>query len=92
MAGTQPRTSSRSLFTQLEILPVPCQHILSLMHPIINNHENLKQIHLCTISTQEIKKKSLQTKCQPVLFSKKYILFWYQNFQQFTRQCDNRQE
>ena len=39
MAGAQPRTSCRSLFKQLEILPVPFQYILSLMNFIINNLE-----------------------------------------------------
>jgi hypothetical protein len=38
MAGAQMRTSCRSLFKQLEILPVPCQYILSLMN-FINNQE-----------------------------------------------------
>jgi hypothetical protein len=56
MAGTQPRNSCRSPFKQLEILPVPCQHILLLMDSIINNHENLNRILLCTISTQGMKK------------------------------------
>ena len=32
----------RSLFKQLEILPVPCQYILSLMNFIINNQEFLQ--------------------------------------------------
>jgi len=30
MAGAQPRTSWRSLFKRLEILPIPCQYILSI--------------------------------------------------------------
>jgi len=42
MAGAQLRTSCRSLFKQLEILPVPCQYILSLMNFIINNQENFQ--------------------------------------------------
>ena len=37
MAGTQPRTSCRSLFKQLEILPVLNRYILSLMNFIVNN-------------------------------------------------------
>jgi hypothetical protein len=37
MAVAQSRTSCRSLFKQLEILPVPCQYILSLLNFIINN-------------------------------------------------------
>ena len=39
MAGAQPRTSCRSLFKQLEILPVPYHNTLSLINLIINNHE-----------------------------------------------------
>jgi len=39
MAGAQPRTSCRCLFKQLDILPVPCQYILSLMNFIINKQE-----------------------------------------------------
>jgi len=42
MAGAQPRTLCRSLFKQLEILPVPYQCILSLMSFIISNHEILQ--------------------------------------------------
>jgi len=42
MVGAQPRTSCRSLLKQLEILPVPCHFILSLMNFIINNHENFQ--------------------------------------------------
>jgi hypothetical protein len=37
MAGAQPRTWCRSLFKQLEILPVPCKYMLSLISFIINN-------------------------------------------------------
>jgi len=39
VAGTQPKTSCTSLCKQLEILPVPCQYILSLTNFIINNQE-----------------------------------------------------
>jgi len=39
MAGAQRRTLCRNLFTQLEILPVPHQYVLSLMSFIINNQE-----------------------------------------------------
>jgi len=42
MADAQPRTSSRNLFKKSDILPVPCQYILSLMNTIINNQENLQ--------------------------------------------------
>jgi len=40
MAGAQPRTPCRSIFKQLEILPVPWQYILSLMNFIVNNTRN----------------------------------------------------
>jgi hypothetical protein len=39
MAGAQPRSSCRSIFEQLGILPVPSQYILSLMNLIINKQE-----------------------------------------------------
>jgi len=39
MAGAQPRTSCKSLFKQLEFLPVSCLYILSLRNFIIRNQE-----------------------------------------------------
>jgi IS1 family transposase len=42
MAGAQPSTSCRNLFKQLEILPVPCPYIFSLMNFFISNQENFK--------------------------------------------------
>jgi hypothetical protein len=42
MAGAQPRSSCRSLFKQLEILPVPCQYIFSFMYFIVSNQENFQ--------------------------------------------------
>lgn len=41
MSGAEPRTSCRGLFRKLEILPAPCQYILSLMLFIIDNPNNL---------------------------------------------------
>jgi hypothetical protein len=40
MVGAHPRTSCRSLFKKLEILPVPCQYIFSLMNFLVDNKEN----------------------------------------------------
>jgi len=52
MAGVQPRTSCRSLFKQLEILPLPCQYILSLMSFIINHQEIFHtNSSICNINT-----------------------------------------
>jgi len=39
MAGAKPRISCKSLFKQLEILPVSCLYILSLRNFIISNQE-----------------------------------------------------
>jgi len=52
MAGAQPRTSCRSQLKQSEVLPVPCQYVLSLTNFIINNQEIFKHIHLDTILIQ----------------------------------------
>jgi IS1 family transposase len=42
MVGAQPRTPRRSLFKKLEILPIPCQYIFSLMNFILKNQENFQ--------------------------------------------------
>jgi hypothetical protein len=42
MAGSQPRTSCRNLFNKSEILPVPCQYILSLRKFSVNNEERFQ--------------------------------------------------
>jgi hypothetical protein len=54
MAGAQPRTSSRSIFKQSEILPVPCQYKLLITASPSINGKLLKQIHLYTILIQGI--------------------------------------
>ena len=55
VAGAQPRTLCRRLFTQLEILPVACQYVLSFMKFIVSNQENVQtnsSIHnTCQTST-----------------------------------------
>jgi hypothetical protein len=43
VAAAQPRSLST------EILPVPCQYILSLMNFIINNRKIFQQIHVYTL-------------------------------------------
>jgi hypothetical protein len=42
MSGAKPKISYRGLFKKLEILPVPCQYILSLMLFIIDNLNNFQ--------------------------------------------------
>jgi hypothetical protein len=39
MADVKPRISCRTLFKRPEILPLPCEYILSLMKFIVNNQE-----------------------------------------------------
>jgi hypothetical protein len=39
MAGVKPRVSCRTLFKRLEILPLPCEYICSLMNFTVNNQE-----------------------------------------------------
>jgi hypothetical protein len=42
MVGAQPKTPCRSLFKKLEILPIPCQYVFSLMNFILNNQEHFQ--------------------------------------------------
>jgi len=48
MYGTEPRASCKELFRKLEISPVPCQYILSLMlfiRDIVNHFQTGLEIH-----------------------------------------------
>jgi hypothetical protein len=58
MAGAHITTSCKSLFKQLDILPVPCQYTLPLMNFVINNQEKF-QIHQYTILMQGINTLSI---------------------------------
>ena len=42
MSGAEPRAFCRILFRKLEILPVPCHYILSLMLFIMDNPNNFQ--------------------------------------------------
>jgi len=44
-AGAQPRTSCNSMFKQLQILPVPCQYILSFVIDNQNNFQTNSSMH-----------------------------------------------
>jgi hypothetical protein len=39
IAGVKPRTSCRNLFMRLEILPLPCEYIFTLMNLLVNNQK-----------------------------------------------------
>jgi hypothetical protein len=54
MAGAQPTTACRSLFKQLEISPVPCQYIFSLMTFIVSNYEHFQtDLSIHNINTRD---------------------------------------
>jgi hypothetical protein len=44
MVNAKPRSSYRSLFKKLEILPVPFQYVFSWMNVNVSNQEN---VHIC---------------------------------------------
>jgi hypothetical protein len=52
MVGAWPRTPCRSLFKKLEILPVPCQYIFSLMNFIVNNQNFQTNLSVHNINTR----------------------------------------
>jgi hypothetical protein len=37
IAGVKPRNSCRNLFMRLEMLPLPCEYIFTLMNFVVNN-------------------------------------------------------
>jgi len=80
VAGAKPRTSCSSLFKQLEILPVPCQDILSLMTFLISNQGNFET----DSSMHNMNARNKNHLNRPIMFSQKYILCIHHKFQQFT--------
>ena len=52
--GAQPNSACRSQLKQLEILPVPCQYMRSLMHFIIKK----KEIFQTNLSKHDINKRN----------------------------------
>jgi len=42
MYGAEPRASCKGLFRKLEIIPVPCQYILSVMLFVVDNPNNFQ--------------------------------------------------
>jgi IS1 family transposase len=62
MVVAHPRTPCRNLFKKLDILPVPCQYIVSLMNFFVNNQENF-QTNSSVHSTNTRNKHHL---CRPI--------------------------
>ena len=58
MSGAEPRASCKGLFRRLELLPVLCQYILSLMLFFIDNPNNFQTVAevrgLCTRSKNQL--------------------------------------
>ena len=74
-AGAPNRTSCRSPFKQLEMLPDPCQYILSLMNLIINSQETF-QINSSIHNINARNKHHFLSQIPTCLFfPKKYILY-----------------
>ena len=70
MAGTQHITSCRSPFKQLQILPVPCAYILSLMSLIMSNQEIFQtnsSVHSINPLTPELNPS--EQRCLPEFFT-----------------------
>jgi len=67
MAGTQQKIFCRNLFKQLEIPPLSCQYILSLMNVIINNQQicqrNSSIININTKNKHHLHKPNANLSC-----------------------------
>jgi hypothetical protein len=85
MVRARHTTSCRSLFQKLEILPVPCQYIFSLMNFLVNNQEDFQTNSSGhTVLIQGISTIFID-QLPACLVLEKCLLFWHQNFQQFTK-------
>jgi hypothetical protein len=85
MTAAQPGTSCTSLFKQLEILPVPCKSILSLMNFIVSNQE----IFQTNSSIDSIKIRNKHDLHRPILLLKKYICAGMKIFSNLPRSLTN---
>ena len=53
MFGVEPRSSCRSLFRKITILPIACQYILSLMLFIVGNQKDfLTNVYVQSLDTK----------------------------------------
>jgi hypothetical protein len=80
LAGAKPRNSRRSLFKKLEVLPLPCEYIFSLMNFIVNNQERF-QTNSAKHNVNTGHKDHLYRPIANLSCFQKYILFWHQDFQ-----------
>jgi hypothetical protein len=73
MSGAGPRSSCRSLFRKLNILPTACQYLLSLMLFIVDN-----QKCICTWYRHQKEKSFIFTCCKFIMCSKRSFIVWDQ--------------
>jgi len=72
-------------------LPLPCQHILTLMNSIINNQETFKQIYLYIILTKGINITFLDPKPTYLVFKRVHFTL-HINFKKFNTQREKLQQ
>jgi hypothetical protein len=84
IAGVKSRTSCRNLFMSLEILPLLCEYIFTLMNFIVNNQEHF-QTNSAIYSVNARNRDSIHRPTANLShFQKNCILCWKQNLQQST--------
>jgi hypothetical protein len=79
IVGPKPQIPCRDLFKKLQILPLPCEHIFSLLNFVINNLEHFQTnsaIHC--VNTRNM--HHLHRPTANLTFSEKHTIFWHQNF------------
>jgi IS1 family transposase len=83
LVGAHPRTPCRNLFKKLEILPVPCQYIFSLMN-FVNNQENFQTNSSVHSINTRIKHHLHRPVANLSCFQKRAFYSSIENFQLFT--------
>jgi len=78
MAGAQTRAPRKSLFKQLNILPVACQCTLSLMNVINSIPETVKT-----------NSSVYRNNTRKLFFQENFILCWHKNSQFITAQSNS---
>jgi len=81
MVGAHPRTSLRSLFKKSKnsACSIPLYTFIYELLCLQSGKFSNKLVY--TQYQYKEQTPSLLNKCQPILFLKKYILWWHQNFQ-----------
>jgi len=78
MSGVGPRSSCRSLFRKLNILPISCHYILPLMLFIVDNQKDFLT-NAYGLWFRHQKQKSFLFTCKFILCSNNSFILWGQN-------------